>query len=94
MRALEQEIHNLIGLVKWHPAVPLHVVSQFDAKAYALMSDLNAQAEWVSNAVRSLYVMADWEAGAGPFDEPTAAERARTLLAQIGITGPFNLQEL
>ena len=93
MSHLHDNAEKLIRLATWHPDTPLHVVTQFDTLAYSVLGDIAAQERWMHDVIRNLYVMADWESGAGPFDEPTAAERARKLLEQVGITGPINTIE-
>lgn len=90
MSNLTDSAQRLIDMVRWHPATPMHVVSQFDVLAYSVKGDIAQQERWVREAVQSLYVMADFESGNGPFDEPSAVQRARTLLVQVGITGLIN----
>ncbi len=90
MSTLSNDVQRLISMVTWHPDTPLHVVRAFDALAYTLQSDLEGQKAWFDDVVRRLYMMADWDAGDGPFDEPSAAEHARTLLLPLGCSGPLN----
>jgi len=90
LSTLSKDVETLAALPRWDLTTPLHVVNRFDVLKYSILSTIASQESWMRDVIRNLYVMADFESGSGPFDEPTAVERARTLLAQVGVTGPLN----
>jgi len=93
MTRLVQKIEQLIRAVAWNPATPMRTVAAFDQLAYSIIGDIGSQESWMRDTVQNLYSMADWDSGEGPFDEPDAVKRSRTLLAQVGITGPYKPEE-
>lgn len=93
MSTLTAAVDLLNSMIVWHPSVKLSAMRQFDSIIHELKAMIDERERVALESVVTLDSIASWPDGAQvdcTYDEPHAAQLARTQLAAFGITGPLN----